>query len=142
MSLTASVPVSKEAEQNWPVWFQDQQASAWSDYEATPEPKRKDEAWRFSNIAALGLSEFEIARPVTSEGRLINNSQGLTEFSASWSLATMPCSIKTSSDFRRECWSSRSKRPPARMRNYFAGFSWCSRWSLARTNALLCTRPA
>ena len=55
MSLTASVPVSKEAEQNWPAWFQEQQASAWSDYEATPGPTRKDEAWRFSNIGALGL---------------------------------------------------------------------------------------
>jgi Fe-S cluster assembly protein SufD len=82
MSLTASVPVSKEAEQNWPAWFQEQQASAWSDYETTPEPSRKDEAWRFSNIAALRLSDFEVAGPVTSEGRLINQSQGLADFSA------------------------------------------------------------
>ena len=82
MSLTASVPVSKEAEQNWPAWFQDQQASAWSDYAATPDPTRKDEAWRFSNISALRLSEFELAGPVSSEGRLINNSQGIAEFSA------------------------------------------------------------
>jgi Fe-S cluster assembly protein SufD len=82
MSLTASVPVSKEAEQNWPAWFQEQQASAWSDYETTPEPSRKDEAWRFSNIAALRLSDFEVAGSVTSEGRLINQSQGLADFSA------------------------------------------------------------
>jgi Fe-S cluster assembly protein SufD len=82
MSLTASIPVSKEAEQNWPVWFQDQQAFAWSDYEATADPSRKDEAWRFSSVGALGLSEFVIAGPVTSEGRLINNSQGVAEFSA------------------------------------------------------------
>jgi hypothetical protein len=76
------VHVSKETEQNWPAWFQEQQASAWADYEATAVPTRKDEAWRFSNIGALGLSEFEIAGPVTSEGRLINNSQGVAEFSA------------------------------------------------------------
>jgi Fe-S cluster assembly protein SufD len=82
MSLTASVPVSKEAEQNWPAWFQEQQASAWSDYETTPEPSRKDEAWRFSNIAALRLSDFGVAGSVTSEGRLINQSQGLADFSA------------------------------------------------------------
>jgi Fe-S cluster assembly protein SufD len=82
LSLTASVPVSKEAEQNWPAWFQEQQASAWSDYEATPEPSRKDEAWRFSNIAVLRLADFEAAGPVASEGRLINNSQGLADFSA------------------------------------------------------------
>jgi Fe-S cluster assembly protein SufD len=82
MSLIASVPVSREAEQHWPAWFQEQQAAAWSDYEATPIPTRKDEAWRFSNIAALRLSDFAIAGPVTSEGRLINNSQGVAEFSA------------------------------------------------------------
>ena len=82
MSATAIEPVSREAEQNWPAWFQGQQASAWADYEATPDPTRKDEPWRFSNIAALGLSEFRIAEPVTSEGRLINISQGVAEFSA------------------------------------------------------------
>ena len=82
MSVTATDPVSKEAEQNWPAWFQDQQASAWADYEATPDPTRKDEPWRFSNIGAIGLSEFQIAEPVTSEGRLINISQGFSEFSA------------------------------------------------------------
>jgi Fe-S cluster assembly protein SufD len=82
MSVTAVELVSKEAEQNWPAWFQDQQASAWADYEATPDPTRKDEPWRFSNIGALDLSEFRIAEPVTSEGRLINLSQGVAEFSA------------------------------------------------------------
>jgi Fe-S cluster assembly protein SufD len=82
MSLTATAPVSREAEQNWPAWFQDQQVAAWSDYEATRDPTRKDEPWRFSNIGALGLSEFRIAEPVTSEGRLINISQGIDEFSA------------------------------------------------------------
>ena len=82
MSLIASAPVSREAEQHWPAWFQEQQAAAWSDYETTSDPTRKDEAWRFSNIAALRLSDFAIAGPVTSEGRLINNSQGVAEFSA------------------------------------------------------------
>jgi Fe-S cluster assembly protein SufD len=81
MSLTATRIVSREAEQNWPAWFQGQQASAWSDYEATAEPSRKDEAWRFSDIAALSLSTFDNAESVSSEGRLINVSQGFGEFS-------------------------------------------------------------
>jgi Fe-S cluster assembly protein SufD len=82
MSVTATAPVFSEAEQSWPAWFQDQQASAWVDYEATSAPTRKDEPWRFSDIGALGLSDFRIAEPVTSEGRLINSSQGVGQFSA------------------------------------------------------------
>jgi len=66
----------------WPSWFADQQAAALADYEATPAPKRKDEPWRFANIAALDLAAFRPAEPVTSEGRLINLSQGVKEFSA------------------------------------------------------------
>ncbi len=67
---------------HWPAWFQAQQAAAGEDYEATPPPQRKDEPWRFSNIAALDLTDFGPATPVASEGRLINASQGLAEFSA------------------------------------------------------------
>lgn len=66
----------------WPAWFRDQQATALADYEATPAPTRRDEPWRFANIAALDLSAFQPSRPVTSEGRLINASQGVQEFSA------------------------------------------------------------
>jgi len=72
----------KETAANWPAWFRDQQAAALADYEATPAPTRKDEPWRFSNIAALNLTAFQAAGPVASEGRLINASQGLEEFSA------------------------------------------------------------
>ena len=66
----------------WPDWFRDQQAAALADYETTPAPARTDEPWRFSNIAALDLTAFQPAGPVTSEGGLINASQGLEEFSA------------------------------------------------------------
>jgi Fe-S cluster assembly protein SufD len=82
MSLTAAEPVSREAEQSWPAWFQDEQASAWSDFEATADPTRKDEPWRFSNIGALDVSRFRIAGPVANEGRLINISQGVPDVSA------------------------------------------------------------
>jgi len=64
----------------WPDWFD--QASALRDYEATPAPARKDEAWRFANVAALELSEFVDAPPVSSEGRIILASRGLERTSA------------------------------------------------------------
>jgi len=79
---TALADKMTEIDLNWPEWFRDQQATALSDYEATPAPTRKDEPWRFSNIAALDLTAFLPADPVASEGRLINASQGLEEFSA------------------------------------------------------------
>jgi Fe-S cluster assembly protein SufD len=71
-----------ETQTTWPAWFRDQQNAALADYEATPAPTRRDEPWRFANIAALDLSAFQPASPVTSEGRLINNSTGAAEFSA------------------------------------------------------------
>lgn len=66
----------------WPAWFRDQQNAAVADYEATAAPTRRDEPWRFANIAAIDLSAFQPAAPVTSEGRLINSSHGAAEFSA------------------------------------------------------------
>lgn len=80
--MSTAVEESDETVTAWPEWFRDQQAAALADYEATPAPRRKDEPWRFANIAALDLANFRPAAPVTSEGRLINNSQGIGEFSA------------------------------------------------------------
>jgi len=59
MSIASAAAVSKEAEENWPAWFSDQQSSAWTDYESTPEPTRKDEPWLFTNIGALDLSAIK-----------------------------------------------------------------------------------
>jgi Fe-S cluster assembly protein SufD len=59
----------------WPEWFD--QGAAIRDFESTPQPTRKDESWRFANIAALNLSEFVQAPPVSNEGRLIVASRGL-----------------------------------------------------------------
>jgi Fe-S cluster assembly protein SufD len=71
-----------DTQTTWPAWFRDQQNAALADYEATPAPTRRDEPWRFANIAALDLSAFQPAGPVGSEGRLINISTGAKEFSA------------------------------------------------------------
>lgn len=67
---------------DWPQWFVAGQTAAETEFEKTPAPKRKDEAWRFANVAALDLSAFVPAPPVTSEGRIINASQGMPETSA------------------------------------------------------------
>jgi len=73
---------SPDLDTAWPAWFRGQQAAAAADFDATPAPTRKDEQWRYSNISALDLSIFQPAPPVTSEGRLINASAGLSDFSA------------------------------------------------------------
>jgi len=64
----------------WPEWFD--QRAAIQDYESTPPPTRKDEAWRFANLAALDLAPFVPAPAVSNEGRLIVASAGLEHFSA------------------------------------------------------------
>ena len=79
---TSTLTESTSETSAWPVWFQQQQTAALSDYESTPQPTRRDEPWRFSNISALDLSSYQPAEAVTSEGRLINGSQGVKEFSA------------------------------------------------------------
>jgi len=66
----------------WPAWFAAEQQAALAEYEKTPLPVRKDEPWRFANLKALDLSAFVDARPVDSEGRLINASIGLAETAA------------------------------------------------------------
>ena len=37
----------------WPEWFD--RAAAIQEYESTPPPTRKDEAWRFASIMDLDL---------------------------------------------------------------------------------------
>ena len=70
------------AQSAWPAWFATEQATALAEYEKSPTPSRKDEAWRFANLKALDLSAFVEAKPVASEGRLINASIGLAQTSA------------------------------------------------------------
>lgn len=64
----------------WPEWFD--QRAAMQDYESTPHPSRKDEAWRFASLSALDLTRFVTAPAVGNEGRLIVASAGLEKFSA------------------------------------------------------------
>jgi len=45
-------------------------------------PKRNDEPWRFANLKALDLSEFQPAPPVKDKAFLIARSKGLTDLAA------------------------------------------------------------
>ena len=64
----------------WPEWFD--QGAAIQEYESTPLPTRKDESWRFANIAALTLDGFVPAPAVSNEGRLIVASAGMEKSAA------------------------------------------------------------
>ncbi len=65
-----------------PAWLAELQAAALKDYENTPAPTRRDEAWRYSDLTALNLDSFVEAKPVESEGRLINSSRGVEQTAA------------------------------------------------------------
>jgi Fe-S cluster assembly protein SufD len=42
----------------WPAWFHETQREAWEEFQRTPTPTRKDEAWRFANIKAVAVDDF------------------------------------------------------------------------------------
>jgi hypothetical protein len=46
---------------DFPDWFHDQQRTAWQQFESLPNPTRKDQAWRFSNVGLLDLAPFKIS---------------------------------------------------------------------------------
>src|SRR5690349_4010707 len=67
----------------FPDWFCDQQSAAWQQFEALPNPTRKDQAWRFSNVALLDLAPFKISAPLSENDRknILKYSVGLNQFS-------------------------------------------------------------
>jgi len=64
-----------------PAWFADQRGAAWTQFQSLPMPVRTDQAWRFSNIAALDLSPYRISAPVSEEDarEILHRSTGLNE---------------------------------------------------------------
>jgi len=67
------------ASPNLPDWFRDQQRAAWAEFEALPNPTRKDQAWRFSSVNLLDLSPFKYGGTLTDEERaaILEKSRGL-----------------------------------------------------------------
>jgi len=66
-----------------PAWFADQQRAAWTQFQSLPMPARTDQAWRFSNLAALDLSPYSAVGPVSeADGReILERSTGLDQIS-------------------------------------------------------------
>jgi Fe-S cluster assembly protein SufD len=67
-----------------PDWFQDQQRTAWQQFESLPNPTRKDQAWRFSNVGLLDLAPFKISSPLSEDDRknVLKYSRGLDDYAA------------------------------------------------------------
>jgi Fe-S cluster assembly protein SufD len=69
---------------DFPDWFRDQQRAAWQQFESLPQPTRKDQAWRFTNVGLLNLSPFKISAPLSEDDRknVLKYSRGLDEYAA------------------------------------------------------------
>ena len=69
---------------NFPDWFQDQQAVAWNQFQTLPNPTRKDQAWRFSNVDLLDLTPFKFggALPDKDRNAILEQSRGLDKVAA------------------------------------------------------------
>jgi Fe-S cluster assembly protein SufD len=65
----------------FPDWFRDQQCAAWKQFESLPKPTRKDQAWRFANVALLDLSPFKYGGTLTEKqhATILEQSRGLEE---------------------------------------------------------------
>jgi len=69
---------------DFPDWFRDQQRTAWQQFESLPNPTRKDQAWRFSNVGLLDLAPFKIGDLLSEDDRknVLKFSRGLDEYAA------------------------------------------------------------
>jgi Fe-S cluster assembly protein SufD len=67
---------------DFPDWFRDQQREAWNQFESLPQPTRRDQAWRFSNVGLLDLTPFQISAPISEDDRknVLKYSRGLDQF--------------------------------------------------------------
>jgi Fe-S cluster assembly protein SufD len=64
-----------------PDWFRAQQSEAWAEFESLPNPTRKDQLWRFSNVNLLDLTPFKVPPPLSEDDRrnVLKYSLGLDE---------------------------------------------------------------
>src|SRR5256884_1235413 len=64
-----------------PEWFRDRQRAAWMQFESLPNPTRKDQAWRFSNVGLLDLAKFKVGGTLNEQERaaILERSRGLDE---------------------------------------------------------------
>ncbi len=63
-----------------PAWFRDRQSEAWTRFTSLPQPNRKDQSWRFSNVNALDLAPFTLATaPNEQDSRAILDRSSVLE---------------------------------------------------------------
>ena len=60
-------------------WFGDKRRAAWQQFEASPNPTRKDQAWRFANVGLLDLAPYKISGVLSEDDRknVLKYSRGL-----------------------------------------------------------------
>jgi Fe-S cluster assembly protein SufD len=82
IAKAGSILSAPDESRDFPDWFRDQQRAAWKQFESLPQPTRKNQAWRFSNVGLLDLTPFQISAPLSEEDRknVLEYSCGLDQF--------------------------------------------------------------
>ncbi|MBA3882327.1 MAG: Fe-S cluster assembly protein SufD [Chthoniobacterales bacterium] len=77
-TILSGIPEGRSAD-HLPVWFHERQQIAWSRFASLPMPARKDQPWRFSNVAALDLTPFRLGEVLRHAQRseILERSVGL-----------------------------------------------------------------
>jgi Fe-S cluster assembly protein SufD len=77
-SMPSILEAPTETALDFPDWFRQRQAAAWTRFQETPAPSRKDETWRFSSLKQLQFADFSTSIEVPEDtGSLIERSCGL-----------------------------------------------------------------
>ena len=65
-----------------PEWFREQQRVAWTQFDSLPQPTRKNQAWRFSNVGLLDLAAFKNSPPLSEDDRknILKYSRGIEQY--------------------------------------------------------------
>jgi Fe-S cluster assembly protein SufD len=71
IAVAAKVLSAPAREGDFPTWFEEQRQNGWRDFSALPNPTRKDQAWRFSNVGALNLGSFVFGAPPSDDERAL-----------------------------------------------------------------------
>jgi Fe-S cluster assembly protein SufD len=64
-ATTAELPRPAWDQRDLPTWFIQRQHAAWESYQQLPNPKRKDEAWRFADVTKMALGGLHYALPLS-----------------------------------------------------------------------------
>ena len=82
IAKAGSILSGPDDSRDFPEWFRDQQREAWNQFESLPQPTRKNQAWRFSNVGLLDVTPFQISTPLSEDDRknVLKYSRGLDQF--------------------------------------------------------------